>query len=87
MGMIDDPESIDSDSAKAFDRLIDIILIGGCEIVIPSQMVDKLKKRFKEEHQASFFSHVDIDNSTKGTEGYDSYNSLSMVSSKKSKES
>lgn len=85
MDMIDDPDGKSSDCAKAFDFLIDMISVGCSEIVIPSQMADKLKRRFKEEHSTSFFSQVEVDYSTKDTEGYDSYNSYQWLVPKKAK--
>lgn len=83
--LIDDPESKKSDGAKAFNHMIELQSICGCEIFIPSQMKTKLLKRFKDDHKASFFSHVDVDYSTDGTEGYDSYNSYQWLVPKKAR--
>jgi len=82
MKVIDD---INSNQAKAFDKMIDLKSFCDFEISIPSQMSTKLNKRFDEEHRASFYSHVRVDYSTEGTDGYDSYTSYKWLVPNKAK--
>ena len=76
-------DSVSSIGVKAFDSIMDLESIGACQTFIPSQMADRLNKRLKEEHQASFYSHVEIDYSTKGLDGFDSYTSYQYLVPKK----
>lgn len=79
--IIDAPE--DSIGVKAFDCIMDIKSLTGCQVVIPSQMADRVNKRLEEDHCAALYSHIDIDKSTRGLEGYDSYTAYPYLVPKK----
>ena len=72
-------EIIEKEKDTVFDWIIEIKSISGCQIIIPSQVQNRVNKRFTTDHQASFFSHVDVDNATKDLEGYDSFNSYNVL--------
>ena len=74
---------LNSIGVKTFDSIMDMESIGICQTFIPSQMADRLNKRLKDEHKASFYSHVEVDNSTKDHNGYDSYTAYEYLVPKK----